>query len=67
MPPSRNQVKWLPFILQPALPREGVDLRTHHRKQMGARADAMLDDLKAVGKCHVCVVLCVSCRARHDD
>ena len=67
MPPSRNQVKWLPFILQPALPREGVDLRTHHRKQMGARADAMLDDLKSVGKCHVCVVSCVSCHARHDD
>ncbi|ELR11391.1 DSBAlike thioredoxin domain containing protein [Acanthamoeba castellanii str. Neff] len=44
------EVKWLPFILQPALPREGVDLRTHHRKQMGARADAMLDDLKSVGK-----------------
>jgi hypothetical protein len=34
---------------------------------MGARADAMLDDLKSVGKCHVCVVSCVSCRARHDD
>jgi predicted DsbA family dithiol-disulfide isomerase len=45
------QVKWLPFILHPELPREGVDKRTYHRQKMGqARADALLENIKNVGK-----------------
>jgi len=44
------QVKWLPFILHPELPREGVDKRTYHRQKMGqARADALLENIKNVG------------------
>jgi predicted DsbA family dithiol-disulfide isomerase len=48
---SIMQVKWLPFILHPELPREGVDKRTYHRQKMGqARADALLENIKNVGK-----------------
>ena len=46
------QVKWLPFLLQPTLPKGGVDKRTYYRQKFGARAIPAMENLKNVGRCH---------------
>jgi predicted DsbA family dithiol-disulfide isomerase len=43
-------VKWLPFLLQPGLPKEGVDRMTYYRQKFGPRAAGAMERLKTVGK-----------------
>lgn len=43
-------VKWLPFLLQPALPKEGVDKRTYYQQKFGPRAAGAIERLKDVGR-----------------
>lgn len=54
---SLHQVKWLPFLLQPRLPKEGVDKRTYYREKFGSRAIGAMEHLKTVGTvCGLCAV-----------
>lgn len=43
-------VKWLPFLLQPGLPKEGVDRRAYYQQKFGPRAIGAMEHLKTVGR-----------------
>jgi len=43
-------VKWLPFLLQPALPKEGVNKRAYYLEKFGPRAIQAMARLKSVGE-----------------
>jgi hypothetical protein len=62
-----TQVKWLPFLLQPALPKGGVDKRTYYKQKFGPRVFSAMENLKNVGADGVLIAtiwtICVICVA----
>jgi len=44
------EVSWLPFLLSPDAPVEGVDKRTFYKQKIGPRYQTMVDHLRAVGE-----------------
>jgi len=47
---ARFEVNWLPFFLDPTLPKPGVDKMAHYTKKFGKqRAEMMLPHMKEVG------------------
>jgi len=44
------RIKWLPFFLDPSLPKEGVDKLHRYRSKFGSNIEPMLSRMKKVGE-----------------
>jgi predicted DsbA family dithiol-disulfide isomerase len=44
LPDVQLELEWKPYMLDPALPHDGVDKLQHYQKKFGARAKSMLQD-----------------------